>query len=463
MKEKTKKYEVAEVEDESGARTGAGRLFARVMRKRGFDVDFSELKMPDVKPSHVWAGIKNAGTNSLNVFNNKVMAFDKPLFILVIVLLIVGVTMMSSASYAYALSMQGNSLYFINRQIIFALIGLILMVALSTVPPDFFKGKNAYIIAGISIALLLLVLFLPGKKGVHRWINLGITTFQPSELAKFAVIIVCATYIAYHYQEMNITTYKTLESKLKAAKNKRYRIRYDLTRNFQTAVWPFMWRVGIILALVLKEPHLSCTIIIMLITGTMMLLGGTRKLFFAVLLGVAFAAICLVIFTGAVPYAQARVDMWQNPFADAKGEGWQTVQSLYAISSGGLFGVGFGNSRQKFMYIAEPQNDFIFAVVCEELGLIGASVIILIFAVFIWRGFAISIANPDRFQKFLGIGITSQVGYQMILNIAVVSNLVPNTGISLPFFSYGGTSLVMLLAEMGVLLSISRSSPNKIK
>ena len=199
MKEKTKKYDVAEVEDESGARTGAGRLFARVMRKRGFDVDFSELKMPDVKPSHVWAGIKNAGTNSLNVFNNKVMAFDKPLFILVIVLLIVGVTMMSSASYAYALSMQGNSLYFINRQIIFALIGLILMVALSTVPPDFFKGKNAYIIAGISIALLLLVLFLPGKKGVHRWINLGITTFQPSELAKFAVIIVCATYIAYHY------------------------------------------------------------------------------------------------------------------------------------------------------------------------------------------------------------------------------------------------------------------------
>ena len=127
-------------------------------------------------------------------------------------------------------------------------------------------------------------------------------------------------------------------------------------------------------------------------------LGNTMLItLFAVLLGVAFAAICLVIFTGAVPYAQARVDMWQNPFADAKGEGWQTVQSLYAISSGGLFGVGFGNSRQKFMYIAEPQNDFIFAVVCEELGLIGASVIILIFAVFIWRGFAISIANPDRF------------------------------------------------------------------
>ena len=462
MREKTKKSGLEEIEDESGARSAGGKWFARVMGKMGFDVDFRELKKPDLSPRHVWTRMKNAGTVGLDVFNNKALGFDKPLFILVIVLVTIGVAMMSSASYAFALSQHSNSLYFINRQVIFAVLGILIMVAMSTVSVDFFKGKNAYIIWIISIALLGVVLLLPGKKGVHRWIDLGFTTFQPSEFAKFAVIVVCATYISRHYMEMNITTYKTRESKLRAAKSKCYKIRYDLRRNLQTAVLPILWRMGIILGLLVLEPHLSCTIIIMLIAGTMMLLGGTRKLFFGILLGLAGVMVSLVVFTGFIPYGRARVEMWLNPFADAKGAGWQTVQSLYAISSGGLFGVGFGNSRQKFMYIAEPQNDFIFAVVCEELGLIGASVIILIFAVFIWRGFAVSLANPDRFQRFVGIGITSQVGYQMILNIAVVSNLVPNTGISLPFFSYGGTSLIMLLAEMGVLLSISRRSPNKI-
>ena len=168
------------------------------------------------------------------------------------------------------------------------------------------------------------------------------------------------------------------------------------------------------------------------------------------------------MFLGVVPYGRARVEMWLDPFADAKGDGWQTVQSLYAISSGGIFGAGYGNSRQKYMYIAEPQNDFIFAVVCEEVGLVGAIIIILIFVAFVWRGFALSVANPDRFRRFVGIGITSQIGYQMLLNVAVVTNMVPNTGISLPFFSYGGTSIIMLLAEIGVLLAISRSSPNKV-
>jgi len=438
-------------------------FFVRAMDKMGFEVDLSDIRNRDFSPRHVWGTMKNATANSLNVFNSKEAAFDKPLFILVIILLTVGTAMMASASYAYAYSNHGNSLYYINKQIIFAIIGILLMLAISTIPPQKFKGVNSYVFWIISIALLVLVRLLPAMKGVHRWINLGFTTFQPSELAKFAVILVCSTYISYHFKEMNITTYKKPETKVKAAKSKTYRIAYDLFRNLQTAVWPFVWRVGPVLGLLIIEPHLSCTIIVMLITGTLMLLGGTRKVFFGGLLALAGVLVGLVIFTGFVSYGETRVSMWLNPFADAKGKGWQTVQSLYAISSGGLFGVGFGNSRQKFMYIAEPQNDFIFAVVCEELGLIGASIIIIIFAIFIWRGFAISIANHDRFQKFVGIGITSQIGYQMILNIMVVSNMVPNTGISLPFFSSGGTSLTMLLAEIGVLLAISRSSPNKIK
>ena len=257
-------------------------------------------------------------------------------------------------------------------------------------------------------------------------------------------------------------TYGSLKRKQKAARSKRYRFFYGLHRSFITGVWPFMWRVSPILVLLVLEPHLSCTIIILLIVATLMLLGGTRREYFITLLVLAGIAVYLIVFLGVVPYGRARVEMWLDPFADAKGDGWQTVQSLYAISSGGIFGAGFGNSRQKYMYIAEPQNDFVFAVVCEEVGLVGAIIIILIFVAFIWRGFALSVANPDRFRRFVGIGITSQIGYQMLLNIAVVTNMVPNTGISLPFFSYGGTSILMLLAEIGVLLAISRSSPNKV-
>lgn len=410
----------------------------------------------------MWGGVKNAASNTKSVILNRHMSFDKPLFIIVIVLVIVGFTMMSSASYAYAFAQYGDSMRFIRKQIGFAVAGVIAMIVISTIPPEKYKGAASYFMWGLSILLLGVVLVLPGNKGVHRWINLGFTTLQPSEIAKFAAILVCSTYIAYHYKEINMTTYKSLELKHRAARSKKFKWFYGLYRNFQTAVWPFVWRILPILVLLVLEPHLSCTIIVLLIVGTLMFLGGTRGEYFLTLLGMAAVAIILIVFLGVVPYGRTRVEMWLDPFADAKGDGWQTVQSLYAISSGGLFGAGFGNSRQKYMYIAEPQNDFIFAVICEELGLVGAIVIILIFVAFIWRGFVLSVANPDRFQKFVGIGITAQIGYQMILNVAVVSNLVPNTGISLPFFSSGGTSLLMLLAEIGVLLAISRSSPNKI-
>ncbi len=396
------------------------------------------------------------------VLRNKQLAFDKPLVIIVMLLLAVGLIMVYSASYAYAYYNNGDSMYYIKRQIIFALIGVLAMTGISTIPPRRLKGKVSYLILGVSYFLLVLVLFLPRMQGVRRWINLGFTTFQPSEIAKFAAILTCATYISRHYKEMNVTSYPDVETKLKANRSGFAHWRYAMGRNFLTAVVPFVAMLGPMLALVVIEPHLSCTILLMLIIGTQMYLGGTRKEYFIGLGVLAAVAVYLVIFTDIVPYGSTRIQVWQDPFVDPLGDGWQNIQSLYAISSGGLFGVGLGNSRQKYLYISEPQNDFIFAVVCEELGLIGAMAIILLFAAFVWRGFTVSVSNPDRFSKLVGIGITSQIGFQMILNICVVTNMVPNTGISLPFFSSGGTSLTMLLAEIGVLLAISRSSPNKV-
>lgn len=404
----------------------------------------------------------SAWTEMTGVLRNKRLAVDKPLVIIVFLLLAVGLIMMYSASYAYAYYNNGNSMYYIKRQIAFAVFGVIAMIAISTIPPRRLKGKVSYLILGLSYALLVAVLFLPRVQGVRRWINLGFTTFQPSEIAKFAAILTCATYISRHYKEMNVTSYPDVETKLKANRSAFAHWRYSMGHNFLTAVVPFVGMLAPMLALVVIEPHLSCTILLMLIIGTQMYLGGTRKEYFIGLGILAAVAVYLVIFTDIVPYGSTRIKVWQDPFVDPLGDGWQNIQSLYAISSGGLFGVGLGNSRQKYLYISEPQNDFIFAVVCEELGLIGAMAIILLFTAFVWRGFTVSVSNPDRFSKLVGIGITSQIGFQMILNICVVTNMVPNTGISLPFFSSGGTSLTMLLAEIGVLLAISRSSPNKV-
>ena len=457
---------VMTVSRESAPSKASGNAFNRFLDKLGFETDFGkkDRKKIPVKqlPGMAWDGVKNMAFNTRDVMLNKTMAYDKPLFVLVIVLVVVGFIMMSSASYAYAYSYHGDSMYFINRQLVFSILGVLAMLLMSTVSPDKLKGKTAYILWFISLVLLVVVLFMKKVNGVHRWIGVGSFSFQPSEIAKFTAILVCATFIAYHYKEINVMTYGSQKRKLKASKSKRYRFFYTIHRSFITGVWPFVWRVLPILVLLVAEPHLSCTIIILMIVGTQMLLGGTRREYFITLLVLAAIGVYLIVFLGVVPYGRARVEMWLDPFADAKGDGWQTVQSLYAISSGGIFGAGFGNSRQKYMYIAEPQNDFIFAVVCEEVGLVGAIIIILIFVAFVWRGFALSVANPDRFRRFVGIGITSQIGYQMLLNVAVVTNMVPNTGISLPFFSYGGTSIIMLLAEIGVLLAISRSSPNKV-
>lgn len=398
----------------------------------------------------------------MGVLKNKRLSYDKPLFFIVMLLLALGLIMMYSASYAYAYYELENSTYYIVRQVLFAIIGIIAMIAISVIPPEKYKNKLPWGLLGFSYALMIIVLFMPRINGVKRWIPLGFISFQPSEIAKFAVILWCAYYFSKYYKQINTLSYPDEATKLRVNRSKFAKWRYEMWQNFLKAVLPLLLVFGGLLVLLLLEPHLSCTILIVLIIATMMYVGGTKKSYFGALAIVGTIALYLVIYTDIVPYGKSRIDVWLDPFTDKLGDGWQNIQSLYAISSGGLFGVGLGNSRQKYLYISEPQNDFIFAVVCEELGLVGASVIVLLFALFVWRGFAVSISNPDKFSRFLGIGITSQIGFQALLNFCVVTKMVPNTGISLPFFSYGGTSLLMLLAEIGVLLAISRRSPNKV-
>ena len=356
---------------------------------------------------------------------------DLTFMFLVLILLAIGLIMLFSASYASAYYETGNSFYYISRQLLFAIVGIIGMFVVANIDYHILH-RFAFLIYIGTVFLLILVLFVHTREDARRWIPLGFTTFQPSELAKFAVVLIFAHLISPNYDKMKDPKY---------------------------GVWPFLALMGIVVLLMLLEPHLSGTILILSIGIIMMFVGGTDLKWFMIGgLLLAAAVVVIVLIPGVIPYAMSRIQHWRDPWIDPQGKGFQTIQSLYAIGSGGLMGVGIGNSRQKHLYLPEPQNDFIFSVVCEELGFIGATLIILVFVLLIWRGYVIAMRCRDRFGSMLAIGLTTQVGVQTILNIAVVSNTIPNTGISLPFFSSGGTALVMLLAEMGVILSVSRQT-----
>ena len=367
--------------------------------------------------------------------NDRSQNVDGILLGLIIALVVIGIVLMYSASYAYAYynTEKNDSDFFFRNQLGYAIVGMIIMFCVSLYSPVKIRKLNL-LLMGASFVMLVIVLLLPEHKGVHRWINLGFTTFQPSEIAKFAIILFCAVWADTHSKKMH---------------------------SFKYGVLPFVAVLGIFGALLIAEPHISCTVLVFLMAMTVMFVGGTRMVYFVGMAIIAALGIAAIIFSGSIGYSFSRIQVWIDPFSDALGDGWQNIQALYAISSGGLFGAGLGHSRQKYLYISEPQNDFVFAVVCEELGFIGATAIIALFVAFVWRGFVVSYNHPNRFCKLLGIGITSQVGWQALLNVAVVTKVMPNTGISLPFFSYGGTSLIMLLAEMGVLLAISRGSTAK--
>ena len=343
----------------------------------------------------------------------------------VILLVVFGLIMVFSASYPSANYRYGNGLYFIEKQAIWALLGAVAMIF--TIKFDYKNYKKyAFHIAVGTLILLVLVLFSRPINGARRWLGVGSFTIQPSEIAKISVII-------YFAASLSVSKEKIREFKELA--------RYGVM-------------LLIVLGLLILEPHFSVCIIISLVALIMLLVGGANIKHFI------FSAIPLLPVVIMVmmreQYRLDRLKVFFDPFVDPRGDGWQIIQSLYAVCSGGLFGLGFGNSRQKYMYVSEPQNDFIFAIVCEELGMIGAFVIIALFAILIWRGIKIAMNAPDTFGSLLVTGIISLVGVQTFLNIAVVTKLIPTTGIPLPFFSAGGSSLVILMAAMGMVLNVSK-------
>lgn len=353
----------------------------------------------------------------------------------VLILLTIGLVMLFSASYAYSLEYYNNSYKFIIRQALFAGAGIIAMFITSRINYLFWR-KISWLVYIVTALMLIALLILPpmvSGMSVKRWFAIGGFSFQPSEIAKFAIVILFSTLIAANQRLMNN--------------------------------WKFiLFLFGILVftcVLVVLEPHLSATLLIAAIGVVLIYIGGLNRK--VVIAGVVLAVggVALVIFTqstGFISYGADRIKYWLDPWADATGEGFQTIQSLLAIGSGGILGRGIGQSRQKYLWVPEPHNDFIFSIVCEELGLVGAVLIIILFALLVWRGFTIAMRAPDKFGSMLAIGLTFQVGLQAMLNIWVVTNTIPNTGISLPFFSYGGTSLLILLAEMGIVLSVSRGA-----
>ncbi len=374
---------------------------------------------------------------------------------LVIAVLTIGIIMMFSASYVnawYDAKIENDPYYYVKNQALFAVIGIVLMIGVSFVKPDVFRQASTLIMI-ISFLLLVYVLInpyvIPGKEQFKRWMWLpGLGSFQPSEIAKLAVVM----FLAFSMERYH----KIIEQKW-------------------TLIIPYLMFVAVFCALVYAENHVSGTLLIFGIGVVTIYFGGVRIHKFVYILA-AVIAIVAVVFVALNSdkllegYASERIRIWIKLLkgedltsAEARGSGWQSLQSLYAIGSGGLFGLGFGNSKQKHMYIPEPQNDFVFAVVCEELGFLRAMLIILLFILIVARGFIIGIRAKSRYEAMLAMGISFQVGLQAALNIAVVTATAPNTGISLPFFSYGGTSLVMLLLEMGIVLAISRNSERKKK
>ena len=367
--------------------------------------------------------------------------FDFILCIIVFILLALGIVMVLSASAPSALAEGGEAYEYAGKQLLFAVIGLIAMFFISKIDYRFYK-KFYWPIYFFSCAVLLLVL-IPGfgieVGGARRWVGIpGIGQFQPSELTKIGLIVFYAGYLSDHKDELK-----------------------DFWRGF---VKPLCFLIPPIAILFFIQNHLSASLIIAMIACVMMIIAGARLLHFicAGIVGALGAGAYIISqITSGGAESNFRIDRiisFLDPWADATDTGWQVVQSLYAIGSGGLFGTGLGGSKQKYLYISEPQNDFIFSIVAEELGFVGCVIIIALFAVFIWRGILIAMKAPDNFGALLATGITSLVAIQVILNIAVVTSSMPNTGIPLPFFSYGGTALLILLGSVGVLLNISRAS-----
>ncbi len=366
-------------------------------------------------------------------------SIDVVFLMLFVLLMAFGAVMSFSASYAYADKKYGDSYYFVLKHLEYIAVGAVGILIVLVVPLKYYKGVT-YIVSGAAAAALVLVLLIGETRGgAKRWIEIpGFGTFQPSELAKTAIVMLIALYMAKYGEK---------------AGQKGFLKSFKYGMLYPGAI------IGTYGILVLLERHFSGIIILGGLGIVCMLLGGT-KWQHVIPIGLVAAGLLtvMILFTD---YSSERIDVWLDPFENPQGSGWQTIQGLRAIGSGGIFGVGLGNSRQKFGYVSEPQNDFVFTIVCEELGFIGAFAVMLLFFLLVWRGFTIARRSPDRFTYLLVSGLMVKIALQVGLNIGVVTNSVPNTGISLPFFSSGGTSLLVQMAEIGMVLSVSRYSHNK--
>ena len=366
---------------------------------------------------------------------------DVYFLIIVLALCIFGTVMVYSAS-AYTAELEfDDNLYYVKRHILFIFLGFLVgTVFIIGARPSLWR--LVALCAYIGSAILLLAVLVVGSdgNGAQRWIEIGPITIQPSEIAKMAIVMFLALIMSKFEQKIELS--------------QRFR------GHFRYAVLYPVLAIGLICGLVMLEKHLSGLIIIGLLGLFIMVLGGTDLKWMGLICCAGVLAVTVVLLFS--DYAQERVLTWLFlEKADPEGAAWQTWQGLYAIGSGGIFGVGLGNSRQKYGYVSEPQNDFIFTIVCEELGLIGAIIVIALFLLLLWRGYKIASRAPDKFTSLVAYGLTTKIALQTVLNIAVVTNSLPNTGISLPFFSSGGTALVLQIFEMCIILSISRFSTVK--
>ena len=371
--------------------------------------------------------------NRLKLFSVR-LGMDMTFLFLVILLVIIGLIMMFSASYPAALEYTNSSYTYLMRQGLFAVIGITIMILVSYFDYHHFH-KLAFPLLVLSMILLVVVLFMPAKNDVHRWIPLGMFDIQASEISKFAIILFLAHWGSIHFRKMDTFKYGVLPAILIFV---------------PTAL------------LLMKEPHYSGIVIILTLIAIMLFISGVKLRYFVIAGATVGVGVIALAVTGKLTYAMERLAGWGQALTYVNKDLWdktyQTRNSLYAIGSGGLWGQGLGQSRQKYLYIPEAQNDFVFAVVCEELGFVGAMIILCVFALLVWRGITVSMRAKDKFGSLLGIGLSAQIGIQVVFNIMVITDWLPNTGISLPFFSYGGSSLIMLLAQMGIVLSISRTS-----
>lgn len=368
---------------------------------------------------------------------------DVPLLLITAALILFGCVMIYSASYVFAERNHGDSTYFIGRHLFFVLFSVAMTaIVVKFCTPQFWKDLS-YVLYGVAVVLLLLVMTPLGEdhnSGAQRWLGFGFFSFQPSELGKLALVLTLARFMTTHE--------KTVTSTYRFGGHLKYGV-----------IYPGLL-IMIVGGLIAIEPHVSGLLIVAMLGAGMMFMGGTRGKWIAwavALIAVAGLSLILIF-----PHAFARLDTWINiDDADPLGAAWQTLQGLMAIGSGGFFGTGLGNSRQKYGYVSQPQNDFIFTIVCEELGFVGALLVIGLFVAFIWRGFHIARHAPDKCSALMVYGLTFKVALQVMLNLAVVTNMMPNTGISLPFFSYGGTSLLLQILEVSIILSISRYATHK--